>query len=180
MQTYIGPCDAVGGRTLAVFKVGTRQGDVYMSVGRTEFGNEERAVVEVRRDALVGLWRNEMPGSIRAPLRRSTHADAMRQKLELADEGFQFGAHDPVPLVEVRCRLRPHLAPRVVNGTAAINSTSRPYVSIVDGAARTLWLASQGAACFPVECSVAEAPLLARLAGMPQSPWLRVSEMLPQ
>ncbi|WP_321815220.1 MULTISPECIES: plasmid fertility inhibition factor family protein [unclassified Paraburkholderia] len=181
MHTYIGPSLAAGGRTLALFKVPTRQGEVYMSVGRTEFGNDERAVVEVRRDALFGLWRNDLTDTARALAARGTApGETLSEKLELADEGFRFGMDDPVPLVEVCCRVRSQIKAAPSDGPAASNTTARPYVSVIDGVARTLWLASQGAPCFPVECLVAEAPLLARLAGSRRSRWMRVSEMLPR
>jgi hypothetical protein len=179
VQTYIGPGLVAGGRTLALFKVHTRHGEVYMSVGRSEFGNEERAVVEVRRDALFGLWRNDMSHTSRALPERGANA-LVSEKLELAEQDFRFGKCDPVPLVEVRCRVRSQVKPHIVNGSSTVNATTRPYVSMIDGVARTLWLASQGAPCFPVECLVAEAPLLARLAGMRRSHWMRVSEMLPR
>lgn len=168
MQTYIGPSVAPGGRALALFKVRTREGEVYMSVGRSESGNEGRAVVEVRRDALLGLWRND-----------TTDAARSRDNLALAGEGFRFGPCDPAPLVEVRCRVRSQMRPGPLDGASAANLTTQPYISVIDGVARALWLASQGAACFPVECLVAEAPLLTRLAGMRRSRWMRVSEMLP-
>jgi hypothetical protein len=184
VQTYIGPSLAAGGRTLALFKVRTRQGEVYMSVGRTEFGNDERAVVEVRRDALFGLWRHDLTDTARALAVRGPRPTALGQtlsdKLELADEGFRFGKDDPVPLVEVCCRVRPQIKTAPADGAAASNATAQPYVSVIDGVARTLWLASQGAPCFPVECLVAEAPLLARLAGSRRSRWMRVSEILPR
>jgi hypothetical protein len=180
VQTYMGPALAAGGRTLALFKVHTRQGEVYMSVSRTEFGNEERAVVEVRRDALLGLWRNDMTDANGALPVRGTDAARLSEKLELAEEGFQFGKCDPVPLVEVSCRVRSQIKPRPISDSSALNATTRPYVSVINGVARTLWLAAQGASCFPVECLVAEAPLLTRLAGMRRSHWMRVSEMLPR
>jgi hypothetical protein len=65
--------------------------------------------------------------------------------------------------------------PRLV----AAHATARPYISVIDGVARALWLASRGTPCFPVECVVSEAPLLARLAGTRRSRWMRVSEILP-
>ncbi|CAG9239048.1 conserved hypothetical protein [Paraburkholderia tropica] len=179
MQTYLGPRLAANGQILALFKVPTRQGEVYMSVGRTEFGNDERAVVEVRRDALFGLWRNDMPGAIRALPARGLDAAVLSEKIELADEGFRLGISDPVPLMEVRCGVRPRIGAPSINETVALNATAQPYLSVIDGVARALWLASQGSPCFPVECDVSEAPLLARLAGTRRSRWMRVSEMLP-
>lgn len=171
MQTYLGPHRAANGQTLALFKVTTGQGEVFMSVSRTEFGNDERAVVEVRRDTLFGLWRNDLPDAMRAFPARGRDDAMFNEKIELAEEGFRLGISDPVPLVEVRCGVRPRLV--------AAHATARPYISVIDGVARALWLASHGTPCFPVECAVSDAPLLARLAGTRRSRWMRVSEILP-
>lgn len=179
MQTYIGSRLAANGHTLALFKVRTRQGDVYMSVSRTEFGNDERAVVEIRRDALFGLWRNDVCDAGRLLPVRAMDGVKLKEKIGLAEEGFGLGISDPVPLIEVRCRVRPRTTSQSINGTAAMNTTARPYITVIDGVARALWLASQGTSHFPVECPVSEAPLLARLSGTRSGRWMRVSELLP-
>lgn len=177
MQTYIGLSPSAGGRMLALFKVQTHQGHVYMSVGRKEFGNDERAIVEVRRDALLGLWRNEM-SSAHVPLTGRGHAaSSLNEELEVADVGFRLSKHSPVPITEVRYGVRSIKTRQRANETVVMNASTQPFVSIVDGAERALWLASHGTPFFPIGCSVSEAPMIARLAGTRRSRWMRVSEM---
>jgi hypothetical protein len=177
VQTYIGLSPSANGPMLALFKVQTRQGEVYMSVGRNESGNDERAVVEVRRDALLGLWRNEMPGT-RVPLAaRSSANSSLNEGLEVADVDFRLSKQSPVPITEVRYGVRSIKTQQRANETVVSNAGTQPFVSIVDGAERALWLASQGIPFFPIGCSVSEAPMIARLAGTRRSRWMKVSEM---
>lgn len=178
MQTYIGPFDSAVTSNAALFKVGTDRGDVFMKVISNGRRNEERAIVEVRRDAVLGLWRNwtatesEDASSIRGL------STSLTKHLEFVEKDFMLGRTDPVPLTEVQCRVRPQSIARSINSSSFVGTTTKPYVSVADGVARMLWLTSHGARCFPVECLVAEAPLLSRLAGT-RSKWMRVSELLP-
>lgn len=177
MQTYIGLNPSANGRMLALFKVQTHQGDVYMSVGRNESGNDERAVVEVRRDALLGLWRNEMPGAHLPRTARGHASYGLNKELEVADVGFPLSKERPVPITEVRYGVRLIKTQQRASETPVTNATTRPFVSIVDGAEQAIWLASQGTPFFPIGCSVSEAPMIARHAGTRRSRWMRVSEM---
>jgi hypothetical protein len=178
MQTYIGPSDSALASKVALFKVATDRGDIIMSVDSNQRRNEERAIVEVRRDAVLGLWRNwtatesEPDSSPRAP------STSLGSRLEVAGEAFMPGRTDPLPLAEVRCGVRPQSIARSINASSFVGTTTQPYVSVTDGIDRMLWLTSHGAHCFPVECLVHEAPLLSRLAGTPRSRWVRVSELL--
>ncbi|RZF24326.1 hypothetical protein EVC45_39380 [Paraburkholderia sp. UYCP14C] len=177
MQTYIG-FDSALPQQAALFKVGTNRGDVFMTVNRTDRKDEDRAIVEVRGDALLGLWRNWATSQTEgaSPLRASSRW--LGEELEFADDDLMLGQTELVPLAEVRCGVRPQPTARRINESSFIGTTTQPYVTVTDGAARMLWLGSIGARCFPVECLVAEAPLLSRLAGTPRSHWLRVSELL--
>ncbi|MEX3859812.1 MULTISPECIES: plasmid fertility inhibition factor family protein [Paraburkholderia] len=178
MQTYIGPSESAVASKAALFKVATDRGHIIMSVDSDQDKNEERAIVEVRRDALLGLWRNwtttenELVCSSRAP------STPLRRKLAFADEAFMLGRIAPIPLAEVRCRVRPQSIARSTNASSFVQTTTQPYVCVADGIDRMLWLTSTGARCFPVVCLVPEAPLLSRLAGTPRSQWVRVSELL--
>ncbi|WP_442794126.1 plasmid fertility inhibition factor family protein [Paraburkholderia sp. HD33-4] len=149
-----------------------------MKVNPTGPRNEERAIVEVRRDAVLGLWRNGTLAEGEDPSSLRKASTSLRKNLEFAEKDFLLGRTDPVPLTEVRCRVRPESISRSINASSFVGTTTKPYVSVADGVARMLWLTSHGARCFPVECLVAEAPLLSRLAGT-RSKWMRVSELLP-
>jgi len=165
MESYVGlRTRACNGERAALFLVRTSVADVYMSVVRSNYGNEERAVVEVDRERLFSLWRDE-PGGAHAQLSNGNPETWMSDpRFELASEGFSFGEHDPVPIAEVRCP--PTTAHQV------------PYVAFADGVVRTLWLAAHAAQCFPVECSVHDAPTLHRLAGTAGSRWRSVAELI--
>ncbi|MEM5312996.1 hypothetical protein [Paraburkholderia sp. JHI869] len=164
MESYLGlQARAWHGQRAALFRVRTAVVDVYMSVSRSNYGNEERAVVEVDCARFFTLWRGA-PGSEHAALARGNpqtwRADP---RFELAAEGFSFGEADPVPLAEVSCP----------PGAAV------PYVAFTDGVIRTLWLAAYAAKSFPVECAAHEAEALQRLAGTAGSRWLSVAELVP-
>ena len=166
MKSYLGRlASACNGQRAALFRVHTSVGDVYMSVSRSNYGNEERAVVEVDCARLFRLWR-EAPRSEHAGLANLANGNPQTwradPRFELAAEGFSFGEHDPVPLAEVSC---PPSAPV-------------PYVTLTDGVMRTLWLAAYAAKSFPVECGVHEAEALQRLAGTAGSRWLSVAELV--
>ena len=106
MESYLGQARACNGQRAALFRVRTSVADVYMSVTRSNYGNEERAVVEVDRARFFTLWRDE-PGGAHAGLANGNPQTWMTDpRFELATEGFSFGAHDPVPIAEVRCRPR--------------------------------------------------------------------------
>ena len=164
MESYLGlQARALRGQRAALFRVRTSIADVYMSVSRSNYGNEERAVVEVDCARFLRLWRDEP---------RSEHAGVANgnpqiwradPRFELAAEGFSFGEQDPVPLAEVSCP-----------ASAAV-----PYVAFTDGVMRTLWLAAYAAKSFPVECVVNDAEALQRLAGTAGSRWFSVAELIP-
>lgn len=68
MESYLGlQASALNGQRAALFRVRTAVADVYMSVSRSNYGNEERAVVEVDCTRLLKLWRDgprsSTPGS---------------------------------------------------------------------------------------------------------------------
>ncbi|WP_321929131.1 plasmid fertility inhibition factor family protein [Paraburkholderia guartelaensis] len=163
MESYLGlQARASKGQCAALFRVRTSVADVYMSVSRSNYGNEERAVVEVDCVRFLRLWRHD-PRSEHAGLANGNpqtwRADP---RFELAAEGFSFGEEDPVPLAEVSCP-----------ASAAV-----PYVAFTDGVIRTLWLAAYAAKAFPVECSVNDAEALQRLAGTAGSRWFSVAELV--
>jgi hypothetical protein len=179
MQTYIGARQLAGDFPVALFRIGTRRGQVYIGVTRAGSGNEDRAIVEVRGDALLGLWRNAMGGETPDTRAQWLPATVLNKDNRIGGDVFMPGENDPMPVAAVHCHVRSRLKAQRVNGTAALQPTTQPCVSVINGDARMMWLASNGAMRFPVECTVAQAPLLARLAGAPRSHWMRVSELLP-
>ncbi|WP_143752035.1 hypothetical protein [Burkholderia sp. SRS-W-2-2016] len=180
MQTYIGPSDSALAGTVALFKVATDRGDVLLSVDSTKRGHEERAIVEVRRDAVLGLWRNWTAAEDTGDVTLHAMPARIANRPALSGGDLLSDQTAPLPLAEVRCRVRPRSIARSINASSFVGTTTEPYVSVADGIDRMLWLTSHGARCFPVECLVAEAPLLLRLAGTPRSRWWRVSELMPR
>lgn len=164
MESYLGlQTGAWNGQRAALFRVHTSVADVYLSVSRSNYGNEERAVVEVDCARLFRLWRDEPRGEHAGLANGNPQTWRADPRFELAAEGFSFGEHDPVPLAEVSCP-----------ASAAV-----PYVTFTDGVMRTLWLAAYAAKSFPVECAMHEAEALQRLAGAAGSRWLSVAELVP-
>ncbi|MBB2999301.1 MULTISPECIES: plasmid fertility inhibition factor family protein [Paraburkholderia] len=162
METFVGLRAGAAEHCHALFRVRTSFDDVYMAVIRSNYGNEERAVVEVERERFFALWRRDPQGSHAAYADGSMLTWRVDGRFDLATEGFSFGEYDPVPLAEVRCA-----------------GGETPWVALSDGVIRTVWLAAHGASCFPVECRVDEAPRLARHAGTGAHKWRRVAELIP-
>ncbi|WP_395061821.1 plasmid fertility inhibition factor family protein [Paraburkholderia silvatlantica] len=164
MESYLGlQASAFNGQRAALFRVRTSAADVYMSASRSNYGNEERAVVEVDCARFLKLWRDEPRGAHAGLANGTPQTWRADPRFELAAEGFSFGEQDPVPLAEVSCP-----------AGAAV-----PYVAFTDGVMRTLWLAAYAAKSFPVECGVTDAEALQRLAGTAGSRWFSVAELVP-
>jgi hypothetical protein len=184
MKTFIG-IKPVHHFKAAVFEVPTSLGNVYMSVSRTNYLNEERAVVEVDGHRFFELWKSE-PNSIHAgQAHGSDETWRNDRKFEDAAKGFSFGEVNPVPLAEVNCNVYTKAVPirrrswLLFQKTAAWNQVHTPYIAFTNGVTRTIWLAAHKAERFPVECDIKQAPRLHQLAGAPGSRWLTVAELLP-
>ncbi|MEX3966770.1 hypothetical protein AB4Y42_31845 [Paraburkholderia sp. EG286B] len=163
MESYLGlQARALNGQRAALFRVRTSVADAYMSVSRSNYGNEERAVVEVDCARFLRLWRDDPCGEYAGLANGNPQTWRADPRFELAAEGFSFGEEDPVPLAEVSCP-----------ASAAV-----PYVAFTDGVMRTLWLAAYAARSFPVECAVNDAEALQRLAGTAGSRWCSVAELV--
>lgn len=172
--------------TAAVFRIPTTAGNVFMRVDRTNYLNEERAVVEVDTKRFFASWQKE-PNSLHAALshgnQESWRAD---RKYSDAAKGFSMGEENPVPLADVTCYVStdrdPIIAKKWLFFRTVIgwNESTTPYVAVSNGVTRTIWLAAHEAECFPVECHVREAERLQDLAGVPGTRWRTVADLLPE
>lgn len=170
----------------AVFRIPTTAGDAFMRVDRTNYLNEERAVVEVDTKRFFALWRKE-PSSLHAALshgnQQTWRAD---RKFSEAAKGFSKGEDNPVPLADVTCYVATRREPIVekkwlfFRTIVGWNESPTPYVAFSNGVTRTIWLAAHEAECFPVECHVREADRLQELAGVPGTQWRTVADLLPE
>ncbi|MCC8397634.1 hypothetical protein LJ656_34395 [Paraburkholderia sp. MMS20-SJTR3] len=177
----------------AIFCVPTKQrGDVWMRVSESE---RSQSVVEVDAARFVNAWRG--PKSSHPEI---AHLDEVGwrndYKFHDAEEGFESGWGNPVPLAEVNAGfwLDDELAHGVVASGRfvrwvrrvfpAARSTAReperhPYVSFTNGITRTIWLLVAGAERFPVMCGKEDAAILHHIAGARESTPCPVLELVP-
>ncbi|WP_137959701.1 hypothetical protein [Burkholderia sp. 4M9327F10] len=172
----------------AVFRVPTRDaGEVFMCIDRANAENDQRAVVEVRADKFLDLWRKD-PFRAHAEIANGNPSTWVSDyKYAHAVDGFSRGGTNPVPLAEVGCGLRRE-APAGDNSrrffglrrNALHTQTNETfYVTFTNGITRTLYLLANGAAVFPVTCSLKDAELLQRLAGVPGGKFQTVEQIIP-
>jgi hypothetical protein len=173
MQTFRETRD-FWGTSAAVFQVPTTErGDVFMRISRTNYGNNERAVVEVDGDKFLSLWRSE-PYSIHADIAHGTPLTWEKDyKFHHAEDGFSRGPENPVPLATVTCEVHKEKLPIwekhffFFKKKVGYRELETPYVAFSNGITRTIWLMTFGAKIFPVECSsIREAELLQTYAGV--------------
>ncbi|MGF6292707.1 plasmid fertility inhibition factor family protein [Paraburkholderia youngii] len=184
MKTFQG-IKTYGYRREAVFKIATTAGDAYMSISRTNYMNDERAVVEVDRARFFELWK-AAPYSIH---RAQAHGDEQSwrsdYKFHHAVDGFSHGEPNPVPLANISCLIAHERIPEMQSFLFFFRRKVRerlvdfPYVAFTNGVTRTIWLAAHQAECFPVECDAKQAPLLHSLAGTEGSNWTTVEKLIP-
>lgn len=166
----------------AVYRVRTaKAGDVLMRVDRTNYRNDQRAVVVVNAGRFHEAWKAS--GSQRQVVTRnwlsrllswrasepedreslpylSLEAMARDRKFADAEKGFQENQSNPVPLAEV-----------------GFSDREGRAVDFTNGITRTMWLLVQGAKSFPVECRAAEAARMAALVGECGTGWATVESL---
>ena len=141
----------------AVFRLKTAsQGTVFMSMR----ASEKLSVVEVNAARLLSLWRH--PETRLSELAFGTPQSWQKDyKFGDAQDGFENGEADPVPLADVTCARRSRRDGRL--GLA--ESAREASLDFDNGVTRTIWLLANGAQVFPVSCKVEHASLLYELAG---------------
>ncbi len=170
----------------AIFRVPTRdRGDVFMRIGRTNYENDRRAVVEVDAEKFLDLWRRD-PYGAHADVSRGNLATWIKdRKFSGAEDGFADGVRNPVPLADVCCEM--HIAQMPLYRSRFLLFRNRvgyerddiAHVSFTDGITRTIWLLTHGARVFPVMCRASDAPLLQQLAGLPGGSYCTVEQLVP-
>lgn len=183
MQTFIG-VQQVHHFQAAVFQVPTRRGDVFMYEQRSNYMNDERAVVEVDAEKFLTLWRQ--PFSSHPEVASGTPETwPTDSKFHWSEKHFMEGRKNPVPLAQVSCRIVTEQNPvwrrkfGIFKSLVSIETIESPSLHFTDGITRTIWLLTFGAALFPVECSVVDAPLLQKLAGASGGGFATVDELAP-
>ncbi|WP_446751597.1 plasmid fertility inhibition factor family protein [Variovorax sp. S12S4] len=93
-------------------------------------------------------------------------------KFGLAAKGFALGVENPVPLATVGCRFNTneHFLADLLSRIDPRRQPASPVVTFTNGITRTLWLLTNGASSFPVECSRDDSQLLANCCGLPGAP----------
>lgn len=121
---------------------------VFMCVDRTAYMNKERCVVVVDAEKLLYFWR-KAPNNYLSDISMGNPATWVKdKKYPGAESGFAGGKKYPVSLADVVC--------------------GNDYVAIEGGVTRTIWLLTNGARYFPVECRINHgAERLSQLAGYP-------------
>lgn len=148
----------------AIYQVGTaKSGTVYMRADRSNM-NDRRAVVIVDSGRFLAACR-AFPGHQEPAFHGDESVWRADYKFDHAAGGFAHGIGNPVPLAKIGVHL-----PKSVEG--------RTSVAFTNGITRTLWLLANGAAAFPVECSVGEAAALHAAAGVRAFPVCTVEQLL--
>lgn len=154
----------------AVFRVQTATGGtVFMSMRESA----QHSIVEVDATRLLALWRH--PATRLCELAFGTHASwRADHKFAHAQDGFDNGEPDPVPLANVTCarRSRPDGQPGIAEAARLAS------FDFDNGVTRTMWLLANGAKVFPIACGIVEAPLLQELAGAAGSDHCRADALV--
>ncbi len=152
---------------------------------RSNYLNDERAVVEVDAEKFLTLWRQPL----------SSHPEIATgnpmtwpsdHKFQWPDKHFAEGIVNPVPLADVSVRIATTRTPVwrekyfFWKELERVEVTETPALSFSDGITRTIWLLSFGAKRFPVKCSLKEAPLLQALAGISGGRFRTIDELIPE
>ncbi len=169
----------------AIFEIELEeQSNVFMSVSRTNYMNDERYVVIVDSEKFLELWRSE-PNSIHSEESMGNIQSWKNdRKYQDAVKGFSEGLENPVPVANIVCQ--EHLKKTCIyekkyfifKKITGIEKTIINYVAFTNGITRTLWLLVQGAKYFPVECSNEEdANRLAKAAGYGGNEFMTVENL---
>lgn len=183
MRTFIG-IQPIHHFKAALFQIPTRQGDVFMYEQCSSDMDGERAIVEVDATKFLDLWRS--PLSSHHEIAMGTPATWPDDyKYHWSEKHFVEGRMNPVPLAQVSCRVETierRVGLRRFLGLTALCQDQRidvPSLHFTDGVTRTIWLLTNGAAHFPVQCSSKEAPLLQKLVGTAGTRFRTVAELVP-
>lgn len=169
----------VGSR--ACFTVQTEEKPVYMCIERTNYRNDDRAVVVVDAEKFLALWRAN-PKDLHADVSSGGPEEWRKDyKFNRAERGFSHGFANPVPLADASCWMlelkRPNpLGLRTMMNLPPIEEV--PCVGLTNGVTRTIWLLANGCKAFPIMCRMSGgAQLLYERAGFPGTALLTVEEL---
>lgn len=184
MKTLVGTT-VLHGLPCAVFRVSLADGrQAFMRVDRSNYNNDERAVVEVDASRFLRLW--QAPGSSHRDVAMGIIDWHRDRKMHWAEDAFADGKTNPVPLANASCETySPQRGRSWLSAARDVffrrrDITPWPTVTFGDGVTRTAWLIGNGAKIFPVEVSRLGAPLLQERAGLPGNPFQSVDALVPQ
>ena len=145
------------GKKLLVFSVAIASGTpVFMSIDPGAFSFEEHAVVLVRSDQFLAMWRAEPTGIQAHDANGSPESWRKHRKFPLATDGFSHGLLNPVPLAQVFCE---------VESDAKSSDLPTGHVFFSNGITRTIWLLANGCTAFPILCPMPGAQALHEYSG---------------
>jgi hypothetical protein len=154
----------------AVYEVVLRSGrSVYMRMDSTNYSNTDRMVVLVDSQRFLLHWRADRAGLHAHEANGDPTTWIHDYKFGLATKGFALGVENPVPLATVGCRFNTneHFLAALLSRIDPRRQPASPVVTFTNGITRTLWLLTNGASSFPVECSRDDSQLLANCCGLP-------------
>jgi hypothetical protein len=170
--------------TSAVFEIQLQNHEnVYMSVSKSNYMNDERCVVVVDAKKFLRLWRNN-------PYKK--HSDISKGNIETwqndskyhyAVEGFSHGINNPVPVAEIVYQEHTNSTPvyrrkyLILKELVKVEEVIFDYVVFRNGITRTIWLLVNGAEYFPVECPIKSAGRLAEIASYAGNEYRTVEQL---
>jgi len=172
----------MNGVATAIYAVQTAEaGTAYMSVARSNHGNEKRVVIIVDAGRFRAAWRAATGPAWRGALHR--WFGTWRRSFNVRR---QWLAHLPVEAWRTDYKMREsarHSAqgqanPVPMTRVGLAGEKPEDGIAFGDGTTRLLWLLVNGAQAFPVECRASEAEALQKLAGYQDTYGLTVQELL--
>ncbi|MCG9745983.1 hypothetical protein [Shewanella sp. Isolate8] len=172
------------GQPLVIFEISTETaGTVFMTTRKFGEQDNNRAVVFVDANKLIELWKNDPYNS--EPLLAYGNESIWRSDLKFsqAERGFSFGKCNPVPLASIECSTHVYKNPvwqrkfLLFKELVGVVQEEVSYIGFIDGITRAIWLLANNAKNFPVECSLGDAKLLQKEAGVIGSTYITVADL---
>ncbi len=170
----------------AIFEIALSNHEkAYMAASRTNYNNDERYVVIVKSSKFVELWRSDPYKHHSEISMGSPESWRNDRKYKDAEIGFSYGLSNPVPLANISCNQQVKKIPvykkKFIFFKSLITTEEKVihYIAFSNGITRTIWLLTNGAKYFPIECySQEEALRLAEKAGYNEKEFCSIEQLI--